>query len=208
MLLSNKEKINNLVEFGFSKKYRLGLIGNIHDSLKITAFDYDPKNFTNKNHFNLNDDILMFSEKNYSIFCPLISTKLEYFYNSLKDIFKDTKSNLLIINYQNNKYCKRFIRDLFKKKWALNNFKYIIVFEGTNNHKLKIEKYKYDFKLISLNKRNYLIKNLKLCEDKSNISPKSKYKNTYFFKIFVVSYIQKKFSLFFRKLRSIIYSFI
>ncbi len=208
LLLSNKEKINNLVEFGFSKKYRLGLIGNIHDNLKITAFDYDPKNFTDKNHFNLNDDIIMFSQKNYGVFCPLTSTNLIYFYNSLKDIFKETKSNLLIINYQNNNYCNRLIGDLFKKKWALNNFKYIIILNGTNNHKLKIKKYEYDLELTDLNKKNFLIKNLKLCKNKSITSHKNKYRDSYFLTIFIISYVQKKLSLFFGKLRSIIYSFI
>ena len=208
LLLSDKERISNLIEFGFDTKYRLGLIGNIHDYLKITVFDYDSKNFTEKNHFNLNDDISMFSEKNYGVFRPLTSTNLNYFYNSLNNIFKDTKSNLLIINYKNNNYCNRLIRDLFKKKWALNNFKYIIILNGINNHKLKVEKYRYDLKLINLNRKNFLIKNLKLCKDKSNFSHKSKYKNSYFFGIFLISYIQKKFSLLFRKLRSIIYSYI
>ena len=97
---------------------------------------------------------------------------------------------------------------MFKKKWALNNFKYIIILNGINNHKLKVEKYRYDLKLINLNRKNFLIKNLKLCKDKSNFSHKSKYKNSYFFGIFLISYIQKKFSLLFRKLRSIIYSYI
>tara|TARA_B100001057_G_scaffold495577_1_gene594951 strand:+ start:28685 stop:30337 length:1653 start_codon:yes stop_codon:yes gene_type:complete len=208
LLLSNKEKINNLVEFGFSVKYRLSLIGNIHDNLKITVFDYDPKNFTNRNHFNLSDDIFMFSEKNYGVFCPLTSTNLSYFYNSLNNIFKETKSNLLIINYKNNNYCDRFISNLFKKKWVLNNFKYIIILNGTNNQRYKIEKYKYNLKLINLNKRNFLVKNLKLCRDKSNNFYKNRYTDSYFIGIFLISYIQKKFSLFFRKLRSVIYSFI
>ena len=207
LLLSNKEKITNLVEFGFHTKYRLSLIGNVQDNLKITIFDYDQKNFTNKKNFNLYEDISIFSEKNYGIFNPLITTNLTYFYNALKSIFKESKSNLLILNYKKNSYCDRFLNDLLKKKWAFKNFKYILLLNASNYHKLKIRKYSKRMELLSLNKKNFLVKNLNLCKNKSTFSAKSKYNQIYFLKIFIISFIQKKISLFFKKLRSLAYSF-
>ena len=206
--LSNKEKITNLIEFGFHKKYRLSLIGNVHDNLKITVFDYDHKNFINQKNLNLYEDISMFNKKNFGIFNPLTSTNLNYFYNSLKSIFNETKSNLLVLNYKNDSYCNRFLSDLFKKKWALNNFKYILLLNATDIHKLKIKKYNNTMRLFSLNKKNILIENSKLCKNKSNFSIKNKYNDIYFLKIFLISFVQKKISSFFKKLRSLIYSLI
>ena len=96
----------------------------------------------------------------------------------------------------------------FKKKWALNNFKYILLLNATDIHKLKIKKYNNTTRLFNLNKKNILIENSKLCKNKSNFSIKNKYNDIYFLKIFLIGFVQKKISSFFKKLRSLIYSLI
>ena len=200
-----KEKILNFVEFGFKNSFITNLVGNYFKYLTIYNFDYNSGNNNYKFNQRLNKIIESFNKFRYGAYYKVVNKSNQYFQNLLDQKINNKVNNLLLINYNNNKNCNKFIKKYIIERNKIKLFEVIIILNLSKEKSLSLKSFlKSGYKIIRLNNQNILLMNKK---NKNNYKDFD-YSNLNGMFPFIASIIHKSLSKLYNFLLSFFYSFI